>query len=206
MLSRWSNAEGPDRIGILLGTGLVLGIGSYILYATVFRDALPKPFPVHVTGAVSRPDTVVDAGEQMIVADAIEEAGGALPTADLSALNLAAKLKPNTQLYVPEQGERPSPEQLGPYAAGYSDGNIVVDGSSASGAKSTPAAAIRKVNINTASEAELDTLPGIGPATAKAIIEHRNQHGDFKTVDELLLVRGIGEKKLANLKPLCTVR
>lgn len=206
MLSRWSKTEGPDRFGVLLGAGLVLGIGSYVLYATVFRDALPKPFPVHVTGAVNRPDTVVDAGEHMIVADAIEEAGGALPIADLSALNLAAKLQPNTQLYVPEQGERPSPEQLGPYAAGYSGGDFVANGSSGSAEGSAPATGVQKVNINTASEAELDTLPGVGPATARAIIEHRNKHGGFKSVDELLLVKGIGEKKLANLKPLCTVR
>ena len=66
-------------------------------------------------------------------------------------------------------------------------------------------AALAAVNLNTATEAQLDTLPGIGPATAKAIVEYRTQNGPFKSVDDLKNVKGIGQKKLDKLKPELTL-
>ncbi|MBA2848549.1 helix-hairpin-helix domain-containing protein [Thermosulfuriphilus ammonigenes] len=65
--------------------------------------------------------------------------------------------------------------------------------------------ALAGTNLNTASAAELELLPGIGPKTAQAIVEYRKAHGPFKSIDELLKVKGIGSKKLEKIRPLVTV-
>jgi competence protein ComEA len=73
------------------------------------------------------------------------------------------------------------------------------------GASGTPAPSGGKVNLNTATAAELDTLPGVGPATAAAILEYRRRHGRFMRIEDILEVRGIGEKKFADMKERLTV-
>ncbi|HQF86113.1 MAG TPA: helix-hairpin-helix domain-containing protein [Acidobacteriota bacterium] len=69
-----------------------------------------------------------------------------------------------------------------------------------------PADTVRKININTATAAELEELPGIGPKTAQRIVEWRKENGKFQRVEDLMAVKGIGEKKMAQLKPLVTVQ
>lgn len=137
------------------------------------------PLVVHVAGAVARPGLVrVPAGAR--VADAIAAAGGTVEGADLDRLNLAATLADGSRLYVPFAG-RPVPPDETPAGAEGGGASTVVD-------------------LNTATAAELESLPGIGPATARAIIEHRQRHGRFRSVDELLAVRGIGPAKLAQIR------
>jgi competence protein ComEA len=142
---------------------------------------------VHVAGAVVAPGVhTLPAGSRVV--DAIEAAGGLTAEADGSRINLAAPLTDGERVYVPKVGEvAPAP------VAGASAGL------GAGGPASGP------VNLNDADEAALDALPGVGPATAAAIIEHRNQIGHFTSVDQLLDVRGIGEAKLEQLRPLVTV-
>lgn len=164
-------------------------------YTLSEEDAKAGRFPVHVAGAVENP-TVITADDRMIVADAIELAGGATREADLSQLNLAAKLEPNTQVYVPIQGETAPPS---PYLAGGSPSP------SASGGGSSVPAGLR-INLNTATQAELERLPGVGPVTAQRIIEYRSQVGAFQSVEELENVKGIGPKKLEQISPYVTVR
>jgi competence protein ComEA len=134
---------------------------------------------VHVVGAVRRPGVYrFPAGAR--VEDAVRRAGGATRRADLGGLNLAAKVGDGLQVVVPRRG------QTGTTTAPAADG--------APGAPALP------VNLNTATLEQLDTLDGVGPATARKILAYRQQHGGFRSVGELDRVSGIGPKKLAALR------
>jgi competence protein ComEA len=144
---------------------------------------------VHVAGAVRSPGVQhLPVGSRVI--DAVEAAGGALPDADLPRINLAAPLVDGQQVYVPKPGEQP------PIAAG---------GGAATSSGPPGSVPGQLVNLNTATAEQLDTLPGVGPTTAAAIIAYRDQNGPFTSVDQLLDVRGIGEAKLEQLRDLVTV-
>jgi competence protein ComEA len=147
---------------------------------------------VHVVGAVAAPGVQrLPTGSRVI--DAVEAAGGAAPDADLSRVNLAAVLADGQQVVVLRPGEAPpAAAGAGPSGPGADDG--------AGGEGDGPL-----VDINRASAAELEELPGVGPATAEAIIAHREQNGPFASVDDLLDVRGIGEAKLEQLRDRATV-
>jgi competence protein ComEA len=134
---------------------------------------------VDVAGAIVR-HGVVRVGAGSRVGDALAAAGGPSADADLDQVNLAARVSDGERVYVPRRGEAVPPPQA---AAPGSD------------AKPGP------VDLNTATADQLDTLPGVGPATASAIIEYRTRHGRFRSVDDLLDVPGIGPAKLASLRP-----
>lgn len=143
---------------------------------------------VHVAGEVKNPGVMtLPAGSR--VTDAVQAAGGMTHNADPSALNLAQPLNDGEQIKVPKVGE---PEVSGG-VSGSSDGAS----SGASGAG--------KININTASEKELQELPGVGPATSEAIIKHREENGRFESIEQLEDVPGIGPAILERLTPLVTV-
>ena len=151
---------------------------------------------IHAAGQVSAPGVYsVPAGAR--VADVITAAGGLAPEADVDTLNLAAKVADGSRIYVPREGE-----QVGP-AGGTSVGAGGDGAGAASGASSGVGGG--PVDLNSATAEQLDTLPGVGPATAAAILTYRTRHGRFKTVAELLEVPGIGPSKLEALRPLVTV-
>lgn len=134
---------------------------------------------VHVAGAVRRPGLIrLAAGSR--VAKALERAGGPTRRADLTLVNLAAELQDGQQIVVPVLG-----------AAG-------VGGVASAGAGGSLAGA--KLHLSTASAEQLDEIDGIGPTLAERIVEHRDAHGGFRSVDELAEVEGIGEKRLATLR------
>lgn len=142
---------------------------------------------VDVAGKVRRPGLVVlPAGSR--VADALEQAGGARDGVDLVSLNLARVLVDGEQLLVGVRAPAGAGVPVAPPPGGSAAG-----------------APVGLVNLNTADEALLDTLPGVGPVTAAAIVAWRAEHGGFTAVDELLEVNGIGEVTLAELAPLVTV-
>lgn len=152
--------------------------------AAVAGSAEAGEVVVDVAGKVRRPGIVrLPAGARVV--DALEEAGGARRGVDLSALNLARVLVDGEQLLV---GVRTVPG---------------VAPSAAAGPVATPAAPL--VNINTATAEELDTLPGVGPVTAAAILQWRADHGAFSAVEELLEVSGIGDATLAEMAPFVTL-
>ena len=131
---------------------------------------------VHVAGAVREPGVYrLPAGSR--IDDAVRRAGGTSSRADLSAVNLAAKVEDGRQVLVPERPRR-----------------------GAGGTAASTAAPGQPLDLNTASLEQLDTLPRVGPATAQQILDHREQHGGFGNVEELGQVPGIGEKRLADLK------
>jgi competence protein ComEA len=135
---------------------------------------------VHVAGAVTQPGLVVGSGDWR-VADAIAAAGGSSTNADLDRVNLASPIADGERIYVPHVEESVLP--------------VVV-----AGASSVAADDGGPINLNSATEADLDSLPGVGPATAAAIVTHRTEHGPFGSVDALLAVSGIGPAKLESIR------
>jgi competence protein ComEA len=129
---------------------------------------------VHAAGAVARSGVYeLPAGSR--VAALVAAAGGPVGDADIDSVNLAARLEDGQRIYVPHRGE------------------AVPANASAPGA-SAP------LDLNSATLEQLDALPGVGPSTAQAILDYRKKRGRFRSVDELLDVRGIGASKLAGLK------
>jgi competence protein ComEA len=175
------------------------GSGPPVPGAPLTSSAVPAELVVHVAGAVAAPGVQRLPGGSRVV-DAVEAAGGATAEADVGRINLAVPLQDGQQIYVPRVGE--SPPAPPPGSSSASAGAGAGPGTGSGGG---PGSAAQLVDLNTASADELDTLPGVGPATSSAIIAHREQNGPFTSVDQLLDVRGIGEAKLEQLRPLVTV-
>src|SRR4051812_31588098 len=188
---------GPRQIA-LYGLALLALVALAVWYAgrgpggaTAAPDAVPAlavqgepkgPLVVHVAGAVRHPGVYrMRAGSR--VDDAVARAGGARRRADLSALNLAAGLEDGRQVLVPLR-----------VAAG------AAAAAAALGAVAAPATPAVPLNLNTAPPEQLDELDGIGPATAQHIIESREAHDGFGSVEELDQVPGIGETRLAAMR------
>jgi len=175
--------------GILLGllaTGLLLLLLSQPRKYGIELQPPPTPDPlmIHVAGAVQNPG-VYELPTHAIIADAIEAAGGALQGANLDRVNLAASLKANQQVFIPSTSEeRNSVETT---------------------QRSSVTSSNEKINVNTASIAELDLLPGIGPALAEEIIKHRETFGLFHEAADLLDVPGIGPAKLEKISELISL-
>lgn len=145
---------------------------------------------VHVVGAVARPGVVTLPGGSR-VSDAVERAGGARDDADLARLNLARVLVDGERLYVPKVGETDIPAALD----GSSSSS---DSAGAGGGAGSADDAV--VDLNTADQTLLETLPGIGPSLAGRILAWRDEHGRFAAVEDLLDVSGIGDVRFAELR------
>lgn len=159
--------------------------------------ARPEPVVVSVVGRVHRPGLVtVQPGAR--VADALEAAGGAVPDTDVTALNLARKVTDGEQLYVavPVPGDVDQPEGA-PGARAGPDRAEEGGGAGESGAETGGSG---KINLNAASAEQLNALPGVGKVTAERIVQWRQEHGRFATVDQLTDVGGIGDSRLARLR------
>jgi competence protein ComEA len=177
--------------------GILLFAGG-IFYARHYLSAPPplavNPGPaasggiikVHVAGAVENPGLYeFPAGARVM--DAVEKAVPD-PEADINLLNLAAVLSDGQKVQVPRKGV------IGASADSTSGPNSLVG-----------AGTNRQVNLNTASLAELDTLPGVGPALAQRIIDYRQQKGGFRRIEDVKNVSGIGDKLFAQIKDSITV-
>ncbi|MGO2608525.1 MAG: helix-hairpin-helix domain-containing protein, partial [Brachybacterium tyrofermentans] len=144
---------------------------------------------VHVAGAVKSPGVVrLPPGSR--VEDALQAAGGTTEEAELAAINLARPLADGEQIHVPVPGEQTPtvPAPGGAEAGGGPDG---VPGEGADGGT---------IDLNTASAAQLEELPGVGPSIAQRILEHREKNGPFASVDGLLEVSGIGPATLEEIR------
>lgn len=164
------------------------------------ETTVPETVVAHAAGAVTAPGVYeLDGGAR--IDDLVAAAGGLAPDADGSRVNLAAPLVDGAWIYVPRVGEEAPPDPSSPVAppgaGGDAGGEEPGDAGGSSGGD--------LINLNTADEAELDELPGVGPTIAAAIVSHREEVGGFTSVDDLLDVRGIGEAKLEDIRPLATV-
>ncbi len=151
-------------------------------------SATPASIIVDVRGAVNKPGVyTLPVGSR--VQDALTFAGDVMSNADTRPLNLARRLNDGEQIYVAVIGETPP---------------TVVAASGKGVAPTKPP--VGKINLNTATLAELDTLPGIGPSIAQRILDYRTQNGDFKTIEDLKKVRGVGDALFNQIKDLITVQ
>lgn len=156
--------------------------------------APPQEWVIYVTGAVKKPGVYKISPEARIY-QALEAAGGFNADADKEAVNLAAKLEDGSQVHFPAKGEKQETQSQTPPSAPVKTPGIQAK---------TPDAS-RLVNINTARQDEIETLPGIGPKTALSIIAYREANGAFKRIEDLLLIKGIGAKKYDAVKSMVTV-
>lgn len=178
--------------------GEVVPEGSGTAEPAVSSTAAPTELVVHVAGEVRRAGVVrLEPGAR--VQEAVDAAGGLTDGADTSRLNLARIVNDGERIWVPSPGEEvpevPDPPGTGP--VGSSGGPPGLSGGG-DGAE-------QQININTADQAVLEELPGVGPVTAGAIVAWREENGGFSTPDELLEVSGIGEATLDKLRPHVTL-
>jgi competence protein ComEA len=200
-------------LGIGVFIGIVVGVGSLVLAnrarpapivivppeptPTPQATATPGPIRVFVNGQVAAP-AVYELPPQSIVEQAVEAAGGFTAEANTAMVNLAQALNDGAQVYIPALDE-------------VVDGPVTVVRDAASSTTSSDDAsggttgAGQPININTATAAELDELPGIGPSTAQKILDHRNENGPFATIEAIMDVSGIGEAKFDQIRELITV-
>ncbi len=168
--------------------------------ATAVPTATPGPLRVYINGEVQNP-AVYTLPSGAIVEDLLDLAGGFTNDAHRDYVNLALPLQDGMQIYVPHQAEF---EQL--LEAGQVETlPIQLTNPSTNNSNGGAANAGDLININTADSAQLETLPGIGPATAVNIITHREQAGAFTTIENLMDVSGIGPAKFAEVEALITV-
>ncbi len=178
-----------------------IALGSDAIVAT------PQTITVHIAGAVNNPGVYrLRYGSR--INDGVVAAGGATTTANLDVINLATVLNEGEQIYVPKRGEKPHTITNRPQVGGGdASASGTASGVAANGglAMGPNGRALSTVNINLASVVELEQLPGIGPATAKAIVAFRERNGAFLRVEDLLKVRGIGPAKLSEILPRARV-
>lgn len=186
--------------GVLCG---LFGAGVLVLAARQPRGEpvqlhpppTPPPVIVHVTGAVAQPG-VYTLSHESRVQDAIQAAGGLLSGADAQSLNLAAFIEDGARIWIPYR-----PQAEGPaHSAG-----AVSDSTQDPGGPLPVETSALLVDINRASQAELESLPGIGPVTAQKIVADREENGPFSKIEDIERVSGIGPAKFEQIKPLITV-
>lgn len=155
------------------------------------EETIEQEIIIHVTGAVKN-QGIIKTNKGARIADIIEAAGGITNEADLSKINLAYEVEDGQKIYVPNINDEINVETVSQEAGG----NIVEDDSTKTS----------KVNINTASQTELETLSGVGPSTALKIINYREENGEFNKIEDIKNVPGVGETKFENLKESICVK
>ena len=168
-----------------------------VVQTNTTKETEEKNIFVHIAGCVQK-EGMLELSSNSRIADAIEKAGGLTQEADLSDINLAYLLEDGMKIYIPNQNER-------------QENNEKTENTAKT--ENTPSMQIQDtstkqdvININTATQEELDTLPGIGPATATKIIEYRKEKGKFKQKEEIKEVSGIGEAKYEKIKEYISVK
>lgn len=197
---------------IVIKENNVQNIVSQTPFPTPIVSSQPgEDLKIYITGSVRSPG-IVSVKKGQIIEDAVNLAGGLTEEADVNSINMVYKLKENVMIYVKSKSEQQkqkdqSVEESWSQSDSAGPGIKITADSAGSILGGTQAAAGTQkcVNLNTATEADLDTLPGIGKGTADAIIEYRNKNGPFKNIKDIMKVPGIKESRFNSLKDLITV-
>lgn len=154
---------------------------------------------IYITGAVAN-EGIYELDENSRIADAIDKAGGITEEANINNINLAFVLEDGVKIYIPKKGDNSNEikDDTNTYISKRSD-NIELAQSTKNNNTNN------KVNINTANQTELETLPGIGASIATKIISYRNKNGKFINIEDIKKVNGIGESKYEKIKDLIKV-
>ncbi len=168
---------------------------NYIELETISEDSIvednkveiiDEEIIIHITGEVEN-EGIIKIKKDARIADVIDEAGGVTNEADLSKINLAYSVKDGQKIYIPNVNDKENEEE---YITQEAGDEVIVEGE----------VKTSKVNINTAKQTELETLSGIGPSIALKIINYREENGEFKTIEDIKNVPGIGDAKFENIK------
>ena len=146
---------------------------------------------IHITGQVKIPG-IIELEYGARISDAIEKAGGLTEFASLKNVNLAYKLEDGQKLYIPTTEEDVESVLM-------ENGENIIQNTNLSGKS-------KMININKANESELEEIPGVGPAMASKIVNYRKENGEFKTIEDLKNISGIGEKKFEAMREYISVK
>lgn len=166
---------------------------------------------VHVSGAVNQ-EGIVELNPNSRIDDAIDKAGGLREDAYIDKINLAYVLEDGMKIYIPNVNEKTQNQDLSntsDNADNYvtkESGVQTASTDDTTKANSNNQSSNKKININKATESELESLPGIGPSTAQKIINYRNEKGKFNNIEDIKNVSGIGDSKYNNIKDLISIK
>lgn len=166
-----------------------------------------KKIVVYVAGAVKN-EGVYELEENSRVADCIEKAGGLADDANIKEINLAYVLEDGMKVYIPKNSDKNEVEDKTSTYVSKENGsnfNKSDDGSENTNSSQSKSTKSSKININTATQAELESLPGIGPSTATKIINYRKENGRFNSIEDIKKVSGIGDSKYSQIKDFVTI-
>ena len=171
-----------------------------------------KKIIVHVSGAVNK-EGIVELEENSRISDAINKAEGLKENADTKNINLAFKLEDGMKIYIPTIGEviegnekRQNENMIDETDQYITSSSGIIQAQNTIDGTNEVKSETEKININTATQTELETLPGIGPSTSLKIINYREENGKFKSIEEIKEVSGIGDAKYENIKDLICVK
>ena len=152
---------------------------------------------VYITGEVISPG-IVNLETNSRIQDAIDSADGLTENADLTNVNLAYVLSDGQKIYIPNKDDNDNLSIISD-----DDGDAIIKDNFSSGLSDN---SNLEININTATQTQLEELPGIGPSTALKIIEYRNKHGKFNSIDDLKNISGIGDSKFNKIKDYINIK
>lgn len=163
------------------------------------RNDVSNKIVIYITGAIKN-EGVYELEENSRIADIIEEAGGLTEEANISNINLAYVLQDGMKVYIPKKGENVNETNDNTNVYAPREDGVSKNSENIESNRNTD-----KININTATQKELETLPGIGEATALKIINYRNKNGKFSCIEDIKKVSGIGDSKYSKIKDLIKV-
>lgn len=169
-------------------------------------DNINNKIVVHITGAIKK-EGIYELNENSRIADAIEMAGGLNDNANINNINLAYVLQDGMKIYIPQKGENTNEvkDNTDMYIYNKNEEKTIKNENTIDSSQNVNNTKTDKININTATQKELETLPGIGESTALKIINYRKDNGKFNSIEDIKKVSGIGESKYSKIKSLIKI-